>query len=43
MTAALDLAKAALAEGSSASLKADGTSVWKKLMRPSICSRAISV
>ena len=47
MTAALDLAKAALASASVAASgpekKAEGTSFWKKLMMPSICSRAISV
>ena len=36
-------AKAALVSGSVASVKAEGTSVWKKLTRPSICSSAISV
>ena len=45
MTAALDLAKAALASASVAASaeKAAGTSFWKKLMWSSICSRAISV
>ena len=43
MTAALVLANSALAAGSVASLKARGTSFWKKLMMPSICSSAISV
>src|SRR6202011_2435879 len=44
---ALDLAKAALAAasvaGSGPERKAAGTSFWKKLTRPSICSSAISV